>query len=79
MIDKIFKAIDSATKQGYAVRFDRDKVQPENIMITLVKDNYCRMHTMSTLMDYKCVDLLLGNILESMLKEARYDWDEAID
>lgn len=79
MNDKIFKAIDSATKQGYAVRFDRDEVQPENIMITLVKDNYCRMHTMSALMDYKCVDLLLGNILESMLKEARHDWDEAID
>ena len=79
MNDKIFKAIDSATKQGYAVRFDRDEVQPENIMITLVKDNYCRMYTMSTLMDYKCVDLLLGNILESMLKEARHDWDEAID
>ena len=79
MNDKIFKAIDSATKQGYAVRFDRDEVQPENIMITLVKDNYCRMYTMSTLMDYKCVDLLLGNILESMLKEVRYDWDEAID
>lgn len=79
MNDKIFKAIDSATKQGYAVRFDRDEVQPENIMITLVKDNYCRMHTMSTLMDYKCADLFLGNILESMFKEARYDWDEAID
>ena len=79
MNDKIFKAIDSATKQGYAVRFDRDEVQPENIMITLVKDNYCRMHTMSTLMDYKCVDLLLGNILESVLKEARYDQDKAID
>lgn len=79
MNNKIFKAIDSATKQGYAVRFDRDEVQPENIMITLVKDNYCRMYIMSTLMDYKCVDLLLGNILESILKEARHDWDEAID
>lgn len=79
MNDKIFKVIDSATKQGYAVRFDRDEVQPENIMITLVKDNYYRMYTMSTLMDYKCVDLLLGNVLESMLEEARYDWNEVID
>ena len=79
MNDKIFKAIDSATKQGYAVRFDRDEVQPENIMITLVKDNYYRMYTMSTLMDYKCVDLFLGNVLESMLEEARYDWDEVIE
>ena len=79
MKDKIFKVIDSATKQGYAVRFDRDEVQPENIMITLVKDNYYRMYTMSTLMDYKCVDLFLGNVLESMLEEARYDWDEVIE
>lgn len=79
MNDKIFKAIDSATKQGYTVRFDRDEVQPENIMITLVKDNYYRMHTMSTPMDYKCVDLFLGKVLESMLEEARYDWNEAID
>lgn len=79
MNDKIFKTIDNATKQGYAVRFDRDEVQPENIMITLVKDNYYRMYTLSTLMDYKCVDLLLGNVLESMLEEARYDWDEVID
>ena len=79
MNDKIFKVIDSATKQGYAVRFDRDEVQPENIMITLVKDNYYRMYTLSTLMDYKCVDLFLCHVLESMLEEARYDWDEAID
>ena len=48
-------------------------------MITLVKDNYYRMHTMSTPMDYKCVDLLLGNVLESMLEEARYNWNEVID
>lgn len=79
MNDKIFKVIDSATKQGYAVRFDRDEVQPENIMITLVKDNYYRMYTLSTLTDYKCYDLFLGNVLESMLEEARYDWDEVIE
>ena len=79
MNDKIFKVIDNATRQGYTVRFDRDEVQPENIMITLVKDNYYRMYTMSTLTDYKGADLLLGNVLESMLEEARYDWNEAID
>lgn len=79
MNDKIFTAIDSATKQGYAVRFDRDEVQPENIIITLVKDNYYRMYTMSTLTDYKCADLFLGNVLERMLEESRYYWDEAID
>lgn len=79
MNDKIFKVIDSATKQGYAIRFDRDEVQPENIMITLVKDNYYRMYTLSTLTDYKCYDLFLSNVLESMLEEARYDWDEVIE
>lgn len=79
MNDKIFKAIDNATRQGYTVRFDRDKVWPENIMITLVKDNYRRMYTISTLMDYKCVDLFLCHVLESMLEEARYGWNEAID
>ena len=69
MNDKIFKAIDSATKQGYAVRFDRDEVQPENIMITLVKDNYYRMYTLSTLMDYKCVDLFWVTFLSLCLKK----------
>lgn len=79
MNDKIFKAIDSVTRQGYTVRFDRDEVWPENIMITLVKDNYYRMYTMSTLTDYKCADLFLGNVLENMLEESRYDLNEAID
>lgn len=82
MNDKIFKVIDSATRQGYTVRFDRDEVQPENIMITLVKDNYRRMYTMytmSTLIDYKCADLFLSIVLENMLEESRYDLNEVID
>lgn len=37
------------------------------------------MYTMSTLTDYKCADLFLGNVLERMLEESRYYWDEAID
>ena len=79
MNDKIFKVIDSATRQGYTVRFDRDEVWPENIMITLVKDDYYRMYTMSTLTDYKYADLFLGIVLENMLEESRYDLNEVID
>lgn len=79
MNDKIFKVIDSATRQGYTVRFDRDEVWPENIMTTLVKDDYRRMYTMSTLIDYKCADLFLSNVLENMLEESHYDLNEAID
>lgn len=79
MNDKIFKVIDSATRQGYAIRFDRDEVQPQNIMIALVKDNYRRMCTISTLTNHKCADLFLGNVLEMMLEEACYDLNEVID